>query len=252
MLKQVMDKLEEMSISMNSMRDDLNESVMNSAIVANEVQNLKVLLGKKDEKIAELQTAVSRRDETIAALETRVDKVERELNRNTVVLTSPHFKEKILQENMERVSRITGISADTLYNGSEWKKFGKNGDQVIVNTFGTNMKTNLFKKLRNDARRSCFISEFLTPKNNSIFYEARKQNRERQERRDPRNIHSVLGQVFVRQTDNSDPILIHELNELEEFFPAGPANNENASSTVFNPRVPPPPIRNQTDRRITQ
>ena len=254
MLKQVMDKLEEMSTAMNSIRNDLNESVLNSAIVASEVQSLKELLGQKDAKIAELQTAVSRRDETIAALETRVDKVERDVNKNTVVLTSPHFKERSLQESMECVSQITGISADTLYDGSEWQKFGKKGDQVIVNAFGTNMRMKLFKKIRSDTSRSCFISEFLTPKNNSIFYEARKQKRERQERRNPRNIHSVytyMGQVFIRQAENSDPVLIRELGELEKFFPAGPAN-ENASPLVFDPRVPPPLLRNPTNRRVTQ
>ena len=236
MWSMVMEKFTTMTDEIRAMREDLNESLTNSAIVANEVQNLKNLILKKDEAIEELQKSISTRDKTITSLEARVDQLERDAISDSMILTSSNFIGKDLEENRRHVSAITGLPVKDLEDRSEWTKFGQNGDQVIVKVQRSDIKATIFHEVRNRRQFQCYVSELLTPKNDALFYEARKFKKTH------KNIHSVFtykGQIYVRQTQNANPILIKQIQNLDRFLPSTATR---PPLPRFDPTTPPPPI----------
>ena len=106
---------------------------------------------------------------------------------------------------------------------SYWRKFGQNGDQVMAkfNDHTRHIKDDFFERIRGNRSNNCYISEFFTPRNNAIFYEARKLKKAN------RNIHSVFtfrGQVYLKLSQNSDGILIRQVSDLRQYILPAPSS----------------------------
>ena len=110
------------------------------------------------------------------------------------------------------------------------------------------IKDDFFERIRGNRSNNCYISEFFTPRNNAIFYEARKLKKAN------RNIHSVFtfrGQVYLKLSQNSDGILIRQVSDLRQYILPAPLqpNKVRPSPTQRTSKMPagidlslPPPM----------
>ena len=199
---------------------------------------MKQIILTKDKKIEELQSAITVRDEFIDTLEVRIDKLERESVEDMVIITSDNFKNKSLQDNQNEVIAATGIHPDD-FSEDTWRKFNSDGDQVLVKLAYRNVKSKLFREIKGKRRKDIFISEYLTPQNEKIYFAAREM------KRTYKNLHSIFtyqGQVHVRNFKNSNPTLIRKCSDLENFSKLPIQAEPNRTPIRFNPNVPPPRI----------
>ena len=239
---------EQVMLEIKSMREDFQKTLKD---LSSEVQMLKDAITQKDHTIKALKKHISARDDYILNLEERVDKLERDANDDTAIVSSPYFKSKTLIESVNIVSQATAIPMNDLKVDSYWRKFGENGDQLIVKFYQNGLKNDLFKAVRGNRTNELFISEFLSAKNNDIHYAAR------QHKKTHKNIHSVFtykGQVYVRATKTSTPVFIKRVYDLEKFLPESPHSSTLSSPPAhlrptvnFDPATPPPPLTNQSD-----
>ena len=228
----------QMKNEMNAMATHFNSTISK---LSEEILNLKNAITMKDETIEELKATIHSRDETIGALEMRMDKLERDFNDDYVIITSPDFRSRSISDNALHVSNLCNISTDDLLECAEWKKFGNNGDQVILRTTYSDIKHKLFNEIRGKRRGNCFISELLTAKNNQLFYEARKLKREEKK---IYSVYTFKGQVYIRPNTDSYPVLIRDSKDLQKFS-ISPGELQSQDIRRTNPHVPdlsrPPP-----------
>ena len=188
-----------------------------------DVQLLKETNIAKDGTIKQLEIAVAARDKVIESNEERIDKLERDALNDTVIFTSSALKSRNIEESVNYICNLTQILMEEFIAESYWRKFGKNGDQVMAkfNDHTRHIKDDFFERIRGNRSNNCYISEFLTPRNNAIFYEARKLKKAN------RNIHSVFtfrGQVYLKLSQNSDGILIRQVSDLRQYILPAPSS----------------------------
>ena len=236
-----------------TLKNDFNLTINK---LSEEVLQLKEIITQKDARIKRLEKSVSDRDEAMECLERRVDKLERESNDPYAIITSADFCNQNLHEKISHVSSLTNISMREFSEyGSEWKKFGDSDNKIIARLPDVDIKNKVFRGIRGDRNNNCYISEYLTPKNDEIFYHARKFKGRHQ-----KSIHSVFtfkGQVFIKVTEDSTPALISETSNLEKLIstnsqnspPRPDADSDRRTGGHFNPSMPPPLMDAQLNKQ---
>ena len=133
-----------------------------------------------------------------------------------MIITSPAFPSLNLSDCVKNLCSVSGVAMSEMVKCAEWKRFGQSGNQLLVRTVFQKVKHDLFKGIRGKKSGNCFISELLTPKNDKIFYEARKHKSIH------KNLHSVYtfkGEVYVKPFQDSDPFRISDTQDLRNFLP---------------------------------
>ena len=235
-----------------------NEKVISH--LTNEVQKLKEVITTKDEKIKVLEEKIISNEKTLSSYELRIDNLERAALNESIIITSPEFKSKTLEESVDYVSSVAQIPKDVFLQDSIWKRFGKNGDQLTAKFAYEESKLEFFKCIREKRGQACYISEMLTPKNDQINYEARKLKKAKK----VYSVYTFRGQVYVKPNFFSEGVLIREMSELTKYQQLLPTQTPRPKPTPsrsqpdqdllsippgFNPNIPPPMLPTVTLNR---
>ena len=233
---------QKMTTEITSLKNEFKSTLSK---LSQEILDLKKVITEKDETIDKLKVEIAARDETIKSLEVTTERLERNANDDYVIISSPHFESLNLDDCVKNMCRTFEIPVNDMEKNAEWRRFGQNGDQVLVRTVFHEIKHRLFKKIRGKKSSNYFISELLTPRNDNIFYEARKHKSTH------KNIYSVYtfrGQVFVKRSQTSDPVHIYDVQDLRKFLPPPDTDRQshpraNQYPGAIDVSTPPPPLR---------
>ena len=223
-VNEVRSLIQDMTSDLGNDLNKLNQKFSKISTVLNALVDRVEKLEERDAEHCRMHTEngkrISKLQKSCNVLERNYEELDRKSRLNKVVLTCDQIKVDSSSLHKDTIKFLTDkMNLDSqLKTHIHVSKFGKGKHTVMLELPSTIVKKHLFRAKKeimdsDNAPKMLFLNEFLTKRKAELLKKAREMKKDKL-------LHSAYvfeGNVFVRESGDSDNVIIHTIQDLEDF-----------------------------------